>query len=279
MAVFFFIFDYMKRNLPDIYHIALHAAKSASEKIMEVYQEPFQTELKYDGSPVTLADVSSSKIIRDLLSKTNIPITDEESEETPFEIRKNWTESWCVDPLDGTKEFVKKNGEFVVNIAHIRGMESVFGIIAHPVSEQILLGGIEFGAYLIHFKDLDTPENWHALSPPSQLNSPLIMACSRSHHSGPVLQLIHEIKESVETIEFVKKGSALKFFDLAAGKADFYPRFAPTMEWDIAAGHAILKALGGEVTHATTGLPLQYNKANLLNPYFVAKTNKFHEKW
>jgi 3'(2'), 5'-bisphosphate nucleotidase len=103
------------------------------------------------------------------------------------------------------------------------------------------------------------------------------MACSRSHHSGPVLQIINSIKEEGYELDYIKKGSALKFFDLARGAADIYPRFAPTMEWDIAAGQAILEALGGEVVHAETGEPLRYNKANLVNPYFIARTQAMKE--
>jgi hypothetical protein len=107
---------------------------------------------------------------------------------------------------------------------------------------------------------------------PEKINEPLVMTCSRSHHSGPVLQIINLLKEKGHELDYIKKGSALKFFDLATGRADIYPRFAPTMEWDIAAGQAILEALGGEVVHAETGKPLCYNKANLVNPYFIART-------
>lgn len=239
---------------------------------MEIYQQDFTFQGKTDGSPVTKADLASSKIIEQFLSPLGIPITGEESEKASYEIRETWTQSWCIDPLDGTKEFIKRNDEFAVNIALIENGLPIFGLIASPVQEKILMGSKEIGVFILQFEEVQNFDNWQKLEIPQQCNKPLVMACSRSHHSGPVLQIINELKAQGHELEFIKKGSALKFFDLAEGKADIYPRFAPTMEWDIAAGQAILEALGGEVVHAVTGEPLYYNKANLVNPYFVART-------
>jgi len=239
---------------------------------MEIYQQDFSFLDKTDGSPVTKADLAASNIIEQYLSPLGIPITGEESEKAPYEVRQTWTQSWCIDPLDGTREFIKRNDEFAVNMALIEKGKAIFGLIASPVQEEILLGSKEIGVFVLHFKDADQIENWKQLSTPNKINQPLVMTCSRSHHSGPVLQIINSLKEEGHELAFIKKGSALKFFDLASGKADIYPRFAPTMEWDIAAGQAILEALGGEVVHAETGEPLYYNKANLVNPYFVART-------
>jgi 3'(2'), 5'-bisphosphate nucleotidase len=253
------------------YNIALKAAIAASKEIMRFYADGFETEIKQDGSPVTQADLAASKIIDSYLLPTNIPITGEETLKSDFEVRKHWTECWCVDPLDGTKEFVKKNGEFAVNIALIRNGKPLFGVIASPVNETILFGGKETGVFYALFSDIDFPSNWVQLKQPEQIQLPFILTCSRSHHSGPVLNLINELGNTFETIEYIKKGSSLKFFDLAFGRAAIYPRFAPTMEWDIAAGQAILEALGGCVLNAVTGEPLNYNKENLTNPYFIAK--------
>ena len=248
------------------------AAIKASKAIMAIYEENFESQDKADGSPVTAADLAASAYIEEILTPLGIPITGEESDKAPFEQRQYWQQCWCIDPLDGTKEFIKRNGEFAVNIALIENGEPIFGLIASPVQEQVLLGSKETGVFIFDFQDWQAQEKWIKITPPLKTNYPLVMACSRSHHSGPVLQIIHQLQNEGQSMEFIKKGSALKFFDLAKGSADIYPRFAPTMEWDIAAGQAILEALGGEVVHAETGEPLTYNKANLVNPYFVART-------
>ena len=260
------------QELETKYKIAIQAAVEASETIMDVYQNEFDTIIKDDGSPLTKADLASTKIIHKHLEPLNIPITGEETEKMPFSERKNWVECWCVDPLDGTKEFINRNGEFAVNIALLRNGKPVFGIIASPVQQIMFVGGVETGVYKIAFEDIDNNERWEELSTPLQINSPLVITCSRSHHSGPIVDFINELKKISPTIDFAKKGSSLKFFDLASGTADAYPRYAPTMEWDIAAGQSLLEALGGSVVHAETGLPLYYNKENLTNPYFIAKT-------
>lgn len=244
---------------------------------MEIYQQDFSFLDKTDGSPVTKADLAASARIEEILAPLGIPITGEESEKAPFEVRQSWIQSWCIDPLDGTKEFIKRNDEFVVNIALIENGKPTFGLIAAPVQEEILLGAKEIGAFVLNFKDVDQIKNWKRLSIPEKINKPLVMTCSRSQHSEPVLQIINTLEAEGHELNYIKKGSALKFFDLATGRADIYPRFAPTMEWDIAAGQAILEALGGEVVHAETGEPLRYNKANLLNPYFVARTKALLE--
>lgn len=259
-------------KLTDNHRIAIDAAFNAAKVIMEIYQESISPSLKLDGSPVTKADLASSQIIHSLLAKTGIPVTGEEVEKEPFETRKNWKECWCVDPLDGTKEFIKKNGEFVISIGLIKENRPVFGILASPVAQKILIGGSDIGAaYLFKFCQLDRPERWRELSRLEELNSPLVIVSSRSHYSGDLLKLVELIQEQHGIIAPAQMGSALKFFDLALGKADLYPRFAPTMEWDIAAGQAIYEVLGGEVIAVETGKPLTYNKENLKNPYFIAR--------
>lgn len=244
---------------------------------MAIYEQNFESKDKADGSPVTAADLAASACIEEILAPLGIPITGEESDKAPYEQRQHWQQCWCIDPLDGTKEFIKRNGEFAVNIALIENGEPIFGLIASPVQEKILLGSKVTGVFVFDFQDWEVQDKWIQLTASFNTNNPLVMACSRSHHSGPVLQIINSIKEEGYELDYIKKGSALKFFDLAQGKADVYPRFAPTMEWDIAAGQAILEALGGEVVHAETGEPLRYNKANLINPYFIARTQAMKE--
>ena len=254
------------------YITAIRAAVEASKKIMDIYENEFDTIIKDDGSPLTKADLASTKIIHKHLEPLDIPITGEETDKMPFSERKHWIECWCIDPLDGTKEFINRNGEFAVNIALLRDGKPVFGLIASPVQKLMYVGGTETGVFKIAFDAIEKSTEWIKLNDPTEINDPIIMTCSRSHHSGPVIHFINELKKISPTVSFAKKGSSLKFFDLATGAADAYPRFAPTMEWDIAAGQAILEALGGSVVHAETGLPLYYNKENLTNPYFIAKT-------
>lgn len=252
------------------YQSAIAAAIKASDAIMEIYATDFSMHLKGDGSPVTLADLTSSDIISSYLLPTSIPITGEETLKKPYIERKEWDECWCVDPLDGTKEFVRKNGEFVVCIGLIKNQQPHFGVIASPVSRRIIIGGEDIGAYIFSFDEFEHPEKWKKLAHISTINKPVVVISSRSHYSGDLLSIIQNIEKKYGEIASARMGSALKFFDLTQGKADIYPRLAPTMEWDIAAGHAIYKAVGGEVLNLETNLPLTYNKESLFNPYFIA---------
>lgn len=260
------------RTLPHIYYSAIEASIEASKVIAEVYTEDITPTIKSDGSPVTKADLAASAVIASILKRTNIPILGEELEKDSFEVRSKWTENWCVDPLDGTRMFLLKNGEFGVNIAHVVGGLSVFGIIADPLNRTVIIGGPEFGVYIIPFDSVDNMALWQKVNPQTSANDPLQIICSRSYK---IDKHINEICSHLPhgRCEYIRKGSALKFFDLALGLADVYPRFAPTMEWDIAAGQAILEALGGTVIDITTNRALTYNKESLFNPHFIAKTN------
>ena len=259
-------------GLPKNYTIALQAAIDASFVVMQFYNTGFTSENKSDGSPVTEADKASSDFINSRLKETNIPIIGEEILNTDFSIRKNWTENWCVDPLDGTKEFIKKNGEFVINIAHIVNSKPVFGIIVSPVQRKILIGGKESGVHIGLFNESGKITGWKEQNENSVINQPLVLISSRSFHSPKTAEFVDQLRNKYGVITYIEKGSALKFFDLAAGNADIYPRFAPTMEWDIAAGQAILEALGGTIVNVQTGQPLIYNKEELYNPFFLAQT-------
>jgi 3'(2'), 5'-bisphosphate nucleotidase len=241
-------------------------------EILRIYEEDFETILKEDGSPLTAADLASSGIIQSFLEQTGIPITGEETTKSAYSDREKWTQSWCVDPLDGTKEFVSRNGEFAVNIALIEQGKPVFGLIAAPVAKEFIIGSKEFGVYIGHFEHWQDATKWKKLSPVQKLNQPLVMVGSRSHGDGEMENLSQQIQEQVGEVQTFCKGSSLKFFDLAIGHVDVYPRFAPTMEWDIASGQAILEALGGHLLDAQSGQALTYNKKNLLNPHFVAYT-------
>lgn len=264
--------NYKLTNLAPKFQTALVAAVEASHKIMDIYNHEFEAIIKEDGSPLTKADLASTTIIQRHLEPLGIPITGEETEKLDYSIRKNWTECWCVDPLDGTKEFISKNGEFAVNIALIENGTPTFGLIASPVNEEIIFGSKEFGVYISSFENIKNESNWIKINTPRKVNSPLILTASRSHGSGLLEGFIAELKRISPEMKQISKGSSLKFFDLAKGEVDIYARFAPTMEWDIAPGQAILEALGGSVINVETGMPLTYNKADLLNPFFIAKT-------
>ena len=257
--------------MKEIYKIALKAAILGSKEIINVYQEDFETIIKEDGSPLTKADLASSSTINELLEPLGIPITSEETTHLPFEIRNKWNQCWCIDPLDGTKEFIKKNGEFAVNIAHIVEGNPVFGIITSPVKEEVIFGGKGIGVFKCKFHEITLSAKWKEITPAEDLGAILRLIGSRSHGTGPLQDLLNSLNPSFSEIVFTSKGSSMKFFDLAEGHAHIYPRFAPTMELDIAAGQAIMEALGGEVISHPMGLPLKYNKENLLNPYFVVR--------
>jgi 3'(2'), 5'-bisphosphate nucleotidase len=251
---------------------ALQAAVAASEKIMTYFEDGFDSVHKADGSPVTQADLASNEIILSHLEGTGIPIVSEESIHSEYEIRKDWPLLWCIDPLDGTKEFVRKSREFAVCISLIHNQQPVLGIITSPVERTILVGGRSVPPAFLAFEDVSNPAHWRYIDRRQRVNEPLVIAISRSQDSNSDLAFNRRMRDRYGEVQFLKKGSALKFMDLAAGHADVYARYAPTMEWDIAAGHAIMEALGGRVIHAEKGHALYYNKANLFNPYFIVET-------
>ncbi len=261
-------------DIPKHYKIAMRSAVLAAEEIMRIYQHGFHAEYKKDGSPVTEADLASSKIINHELEGTGIPVIGEEKINLPFEERKIWTENWCVDPLDGTKEFLKRNGEFCVNIAHIVEGKSVFGIIAEPCKERMIFGGKGRGVFVWNYAENPEMNVFSIVLSSQVLTEKVTWIGSRSHESADA-QWVEHLSKTFSSVEKIPKGSAIKFFDLALGYAQIYPRFAPTMEWDIAAGQAILEELGGNVLSVETSLPLEYNKESLFNPFFVAKTAAF----
>lgn len=240
---------------------ALEAAEDACNEILEVYQaDDFYTEAKDDKSPLTLADKRAHSAIVSVLHKTGLPILSEEGKMIPYDERKHWDYFWMVDPLDGTKEFLKRNGEFTVNIALIHQQKPVLGVVAVPVSGDVFYAS-EGRAYLKRGgKTMELPKR----SPVSLSQRGLRIVASRSHMNPETQDFIHTLQEPL----LVSQGSSLKFMLLAEGKADVYPRFAPTMEWDTAAAHAVVNAVGALVKQKGREAELMYNKEDLLNPYF-----------
>ena len=251
------------------YRLAIQAAIEASLAIKEIYSRGFEAIQKADGSPVTEADLKASNVINQVLSVSGHPVIDEETDKIPFEQRQRWKKCWCVDPLDGTKEFIKRNGEFAVNIALIENGKPILGVIASPVNEEFIVGGPKHGVQYASFQDF---MNGAEPAPIQRNTKPdlLSIIASNSHHTPLLLDFLKKLSDAGLKTELTRKGSSLKFFNLSMNQAQIYPRFAPTMEWDIAAGQAILEGIGGGVFDVNTKLPLSYNKENLLNPYFIA---------
>lgn len=244
-------------------------ARSAGTYIMEIYAKDFDVEYKDDKSPLTEADKGANAIIeKDLAALEEsigqkIPILSEEGKSIPFEKRRGWDYFWMVDPLDGTKEFIKKNGEFTVNIALIHEGKPILGVVYAPAIDVMYSAKQGEGAYR-NGKKLPLFVNE---APEKSLK----IVASKSHLSDETKAYIDEIAKGSETIDLVSKGSSLKLCMVAEGSADIYPRLAPTMEWDTAAAHAVVLESGKQVIDFETGTPIVYNKENLLNPWFVVK--------
>ena len=246
-------------NVKDIENIAY----TAGDIIMKIYKKDFQIEYKDDQSPLTEADTKSNEIICEALEKLypNIPILSEENKVIEYDERKEWEYYWCIDPIDGTKEFIKKNDEFTVNIALIHKNIPVLGVVYAPAIDKMYIAKKNEGAFL----------NGERL--PLNVNNnkkeKLYVVASKSHLSGETQSFIDNL-DSKEIVQ-VSKGSSLKLCMIADGSADIYPRLAPTMEWDTAAADAIVREAGKMTYQFESDEPVVYNKENLLNPWFVVK--------
>jgi 3'(2'), 5'-bisphosphate nucleotidase len=237
-------------------------AREASAAILDVYGQDVAVTNKADRSPLTVADLRSHEIIVDGLRALTPqwPVLSEEASEIPFDERRQWTRYWLVDPLDGTKEFLSRNGEFTVNIALIENHEPVLGVVAVPVTDTLYTGVLGEGASRQTAQQ--APVTIRVRTPAA---TPVRVVGSRSHDTGELARYLPRLGEHT----LVKTGSSLKFCLVAEGSADLYPRFGPTSEWDTAAAHAVVTAAGGYVT-LTDGSPLRYNtKPELLNPHFL----------
>jgi len=272
-SIFNSSFDFTKiYNLKELLITAIRAAIEAGNEIMKVYATDFNVEHKGDDSPLTQADKNANDVINSFLLKTNIPIISEENKQTDYEIRRNWEQCWIVDPLDGTKEFVKRNGEFTVNIALVKNGIPLLGVIYVPVSKELYFTnavGSKSHKYVVEDQSIqirELLETAKEIKPLEDNTPPIKVVGSRSHLNDDTKSFIEGLEGEVE---IVSKGSSLKFCLVAEGKAHIYPRFAPTMEWDTAAGHAICQAVGVKVSKTKSGKPLKYNKKDLLNPYFL----------
>lgn len=252
------------------------AALRAGRAIMEVYTHPdtdWQVERKADNSPLTIADRKAHAVIADALAGTPYPLLSEEGTHLPYAERRTWRTLWIVDPLDGTKEFLKRNDEFTVNIALVTDGRPVMGVIYAPALHRLFWGETGKGAFTAEVApDTLTPgKAVHIPRPDATAGRAYRVVASRSHLSAETQAFIDRLKAQHGTVETVSAGSSLKLCLVAEGKADIYPRLAPTMEWDTAAGHAIALAAGREVVNAETGRPLVYNKEDLHNPFFIVK--------
>ncbi|MCK5136476.1 MAG: 3'(2'),5'-bisphosphate nucleotidase CysQ [Bacteroidales bacterium] len=264
----------MKNN----YAHAIQAAVKAGKAIMEVYGgEDFGIESKADDSPLTIADRRAHEIIADALMKTGIPVLSEEGKSIPYAERKMWTKFWLVDPLDGTKEFIKRNGEFTVNIALVEEGKPLFGVVFAPVLNNLYVGISGRGAYLCSKeKNFNQPLDYllqfsEKLPRENEDNRFFRVVASRSHYNEETEAFVNALDKGGKELSLVNKGSSLKLCMVASGDAEVYPRLGPTMEWDTAAAHAVVKAAGKNVFRVDTGEEMEYNKENLLNPYFVVR--------
>jgi 3'(2'), 5'-bisphosphate nucleotidase len=253
-------------------NLAIQASLAAGAEIMKIYSTAdFGVEMKSDNSPLTLADRAAHDCIIRHLSVSNIPVLSEENDEViPFEERKSWKQCWIVDPLDGTKEFIKRNGEFTVNIALVEDGVPVFGVIYAPDLDVLYYSIPGDGSYVYHSPIAGLVAQNSEKLPSEILPDTFTIVGSRSHSSPETEAYINEMKAKYGEVDFAASGSSLKFCLLAEGKAHAYPRFAPTMEWDTAAGHAILIAAGGKLVTWPDQQELRYNREELRNPWFLA---------
>ncbi len=277
--------------------VVVTIAKEAGDTIMEIYDKDFQVEYKDDKSPLTEADTKSNEIICDALAKAypDIPLLSEENKTQEYEVRKNWEYFWLIDPIDGTKEFIKKNGEFTVNIALIHKDTPVLGVVYAPALNEMYYAKKGSGAFKVEFRVQSSGfkkewlENARALplNFESRIPNSLVVVASKSHLTKETENFIASLNASpsrtpnpeprTREIILISKGSSLKLVMVAEGSADIYPRLAPTMEWDTAAADAIVRE-SGKMTYqynpeprTPNPEPLKYNKENLLNPWFIVK--------
>lgn len=244
----------------------VEAARLAGKAILEIYErsEGIEIERKADNSPLTIADKAANTIICERLAHASLqfPIISEENKAIPYEIRKDYDYYWLVDPLDGTKEFIKRNGEFTVNIALIHRQMPVMGVVYTPCTGEMYWAVKGEGAFM-EVNGRSTPL---AIDSFKLSDENLRLVCSRSHLNEATQTFVNQFASP----QLVSRGSSLKFLIIARGEAHIYPRLAPTMEWDTGAAQIILEEAGGRVIEEQSKEALKYNKKNLLNPHFVA---------
>ena len=263
------------------------AALSAGDAIMKIYATDFSVEEKSDGSPLTQADRAAHEVIQNAVGGTGLPMLSEEGRDIAYSQRKGWQTFWLIDPLDGTKEFVHRRGEFTVNIARIENGRPQMGVVYLPVPKTLYLAARKLGAWRLDKEGLSILKTaasggpgpgWPAVAAEAARlpltgadRRPYTIIGSRSHGSEAVEAFVEKRRKEHGKVAFISAGSSLKFCRVAEGAADIYPRFGPTMEWDTAAGQAVAEAAGAEVVEAGTGRPLIYNKEDLKNPHFIVR--------
>lgn len=314
----------MRVSIRNLIITALLAAKEAGEVILNIYGSDFNVEFKNDRSPLTMADRCSQEIITHHLRNTQMsiddhqfPILSEEGKDISYEERKNWEYFWLIDPLDGTKEFIKRNGEFTVNIALIYKDSPVLGVIYAPVTDIYYFAVEGLGAYKLRgneiVKEMKSIQDGDKIIKGNKTEKAtsfrnsrkmtellkIILECSnrlstnlnstepvthltvvgsRSHATENLDDFVARMKQKHGQVNFISAGSSLKFCLIADGRADIYPRFGPTMEWDTAAGQIIVTESGGKVLNMETHTSLRYNKKNLLNPWFLVTNKRLDEE-
>ncbi|MCD6068834.1 MAG: 3(2),5-bisphosphate nucleotidase [Bacteroidetes bacterium] len=269
-------------NYNELLYAAIQASVKAGKCIERIYQNPFEVEYKSDSTPVTIADKEANAIIEKELEAFGVPVLGEEGEHFIYDKRKNWDHIWIVDPLDGTKEFINRNGEFTVNIALSENNQTVIGVIFSPVFKDLYFAANGLGSFKLdkhvyieninRFTSLSLEEiiRLSVKLPLQALPKAHTIVASRSHPNIETKKFVQERKQEQGDVQSIYTGSSIKMCLIAEGKAHEYPRYGRTMEWDTCAGHCILKNAGGEIISLEDNLPLRYNKENIENPNFLA---------
>lgn len=264
--------------------LAITAAFKAGEEILNIYSTDFYVETKSDNTPVTLADKASGQWITKLLAPSGIPVISEEEEILDYSVRRLWKQVWIVDPLDGTKEFVKRNGEFAVNIALVENNRPVIGIIYSPVLKDIYFAYKDGGSYKITQHDMiveltkknitDHLFEFAKKLPAQKLPKTYTVVGSRSHLSRDINEHVNKLRNLYGEVDMISVGSSIKQCWVAEGKAHEYVRYGTTMEWDTAAGQCILEEAGCQLLDLQTGEPMLYNREDMRNNFFIARSRQ-----
>ena len=260
--------------MKQLLNTAINAALEAGKAILEIYHSgDFDIEIKGDNSPLTKADTASHNVIMSFLMKTNIPVLSEEGKVISYKERKDWKQLWIVDPIDGTKEFIKRNGEFTVNIALIENQKPILGVIFAPETGELYFSSKKMGAFKVKI-DLENYDIDYLVANADKLplkreDKTFTIVASRSHMSPETEDYVQQMKNKHGEVNLISKGSSLKLCMVAEGVANCYPRFAPTMEWDTAAGQAICEHAGFNVVDWKTKKNMLCNREELLNNWFL----------
>lgn len=264
----------------DLLQLAMNAAVKGGEEILRIYETDFRVETKSDNTPVTAADKLSGKSIAKVLLQSGYPVISEEELVPPYTVRNKYERVWIVDPLDGTKEYVKRNGEFAVNIALVENNQPIIGVIYAPVLQSMYFGRKGNGSFKLQGEHISKAlgAETEALMlrdssrlPIEALPKDYTVIASRSHLSREVNHRLDQLRNLYGTVDILYVGSSIKQCWVAEGKAHEYPRYGPTMEWDTAAGQCILEEAGSRLIDLVTELPMRYNKEDLRNNFFIAK--------